>query len=193
MSKDSPDYQPSLEFRKAAINLWIMSINTVSAENLPNILKQGHLVIDVRTPAEFRAEHVSGANLHPLDDLNPGALKTESEADPIYILCQSGKRATIAAQKLAEAGRKNVFVVEGGTNAAKEAGLDLEHGKGVIPIERQVRIAAGALVAAGSIAGLLIHASFFAVPIFIGCGLVFAGITDTCGMALMLSKMPWNR
>jgi predicted branched-subunit amino acid permease len=86
-----------------------------------------------------------------------------------------------------------VHVIEGGTNAAKSADVPIERGKGSISIERQVRIGAGALVVVGCIAGLVVHAGFFAVPLFVGSGLVFAGVTDVCGMGMMLAKMPWNR
>jgi hypothetical protein len=65
-------------------------------------------------------------------------------------------------------------------------------------LERQVRIAAGALVATGAAL-----AAFGPDPMwrqigvglagFIGCGLVFAGVTDTCGMAMLIAKMPWNQ
>lgn len=193
MIKDSAVFPPSLEFTEGMILMSGMSINTISAQDLPNILQQGQLVIDVRSPAEFRAEHVTGAKLHPLDKLDAAAFGSGDEAAaPIYILCQSGKRASMAAEKFAAAGRGQVYVVEGGTNAAREAGVSIELGKGMISIERQVRIGAGALVATGCLAGLLLHPGFFAVPIFVGCGLVFAGITDICGMGVLLAKMPWN-
>lgn len=171
-----------------------MSYETISASELPTLLKEGHNIIDVRTPSEFRAEHVVGAELHPLDRFDATDYCEHNDTGfPVYILCQSGKRAAMAAQKLVAAGHQNVHVVDGGTNAAKAVGVDIEYGKSSISIERQVRIAAGALVALGSLAGLFIHGGFFAVPIFIGCGLVFAGVTDTCGMGMMLVKMPWNR
>lgn len=171
-----------------------MSIKKVSASELSHAIDQGHRLIDVRTPGEYRAEAVIGAELHPLDVLDAQTFTESHGADkPLYVLCQSGKRAQMAADKLSAAGLQNVLVVEGGTNAAKEAGVPTQSGKGTISIERQVRIAAGALVAIGSVAGLTVHAGFFAVPIFVGCGLVFAGVTDTCGMGMMLSKMPWNK
>lgn len=171
-----------------------MSFKTVSAECLPRIVEERHTLIDVRSPAEFRAEHVSGAELYPLDQLDAQAFCQEHNPEsPVYVLCQSGKRACTAAEKLIAAGHRNVHVVEGGTDAAKEAGVETLRGKGSISIERQVRIGAGALVVIGSLAGLVIHAGFFAVPLFVGCGLIFAGVTDFCGMGMILAKMPWNR
>ncbi|MGB1127371.1 MAG: rhodanese-like domain-containing protein [Opitutales bacterium] len=171
-----------------------MSHQSAPASELERILREGHTLIDVRTPAEYRAEHVSGAESQPLSELNPSVFRGDRTADkPIYILCQSGKRAIIAAERLTAAGCPAPVVIEGGTDAAKTAGIDIVRGNGAISIERQVRIAAGMLVAIGSIAGLVIHAGFFILPIFVGSGLVFAGLTDTCGMGLLLAKMPWNR
>lgn len=166
-----------------------MSFSTISAQEIPPLLASGARVIDVRTPAEYNGAHVEGAELHPLDQLDTGAF---SEA-PVYILCQSGKRASMAAQKLEAAGHEQVFVVDGGTDAAIQAGLPIIRGKGCISIERQVRIAAGTLVFAGILLGLFVHQGFFGIPAFVGAGLVFAGITDTCGMGMMLAKCPWNR
>ena len=83
--------------------------------------------------------------------------------------------------------------VEGGTKACEQAGLPLVRGKQVISLERQVRIAAGSLVLTGVILGWFVHPIFFGLSAFVGAGLVFAGVTDTCGMGLLLARMPWNR
>ena len=166
-----------------------MSYSTISAQQIPTLLESGARVIDVRTPAEFRSAHVEGAELQPLDHLDPGSFPDM----PVYILCQSGKRASMAAHKFVESGHTHIYVVEGGTDAAIEAGLTIIRGKHTISIERQVRIAAGGLVFIGTLLGLFVHGGFFAIPAFIGAGLVFAGVTDTCGMGMMLSKCPWNR
>ena len=83
--------------------------------------------------------------------------------------------------------------VDGGTEAWEQAGLPVVRGRGVIALDRQVRIAAGLLVLLGVGLSLLVHPAFVAVSAFVGAGLVFAGITDTCGMAMLLAKMPWNQ
>jgi len=171
-----------------------MTYKTIAAVELPTILQQGHCVIDVRSPSEYRGAHVVGAELQPLDKLNTTTFSQKHDTEaPVYILCQTGKRSRIAAEKLASAGHRNLHVVEGGTDAAKAAGLEIEYGKGTISIERQVRIAAGTLVVIGVALGIFSHPGFLGISAFVGCGLVFAGITDTCGMGLMLAKMPWNR
>ena len=83
--------------------------------------------------------------------------------------------------------------VEGGTQAWEQAGLPVVRGKKTISLERQVRIAAGALVFLGTILGAAVSPYLLIIPGFVGAGLVFAGITDTCGMGMMLAKMPWNQ
>jgi rhodanese-related sulfurtransferase len=169
-----------------------MSYSTISAQQIPTLLESGARVIDVRTAAEFRSAHVAGAELQPLDQLDPAAFSDFSDR-PVYILCQSGKRASMAAHKLTKYGHKHVYVVEGGTDAAIDAGLSIIRGKPTISIERQVRMTAGALVLIGTLLGLFVHGGLFAIPALIGAGLVFAGATDSCGMGMMLSKCPWNR
>jgi rhodanese-related sulfurtransferase len=171
-----------------------MGPQTITPSELSPILINQSTVIDVRTPAEFKSAHVNGAQLHPLDQLDAAAFcETHGTEDPVYVLCQSGKRANIAAEKLIAAGHKNTIVIKGGTAAAIEHGLEINYGKGAISIERQVRIAAGLLVLLGTLAGVFISTFFFIVPAFVGAGLTFAGVTDTCAMGTMLAKCPWNQ
>jgi hypothetical protein len=89
-------------------------------------------------------------------------------------------------------GLTDVVVLEGGITAWAGAGLPVVRGRKTMSLERQVRIAAGALVFIGSVFGYFVNPAFIALSAFVGAGLVFAGITDTCGMAMMLAKMPWN-
>lgn len=153
-------------------------------------------LIDVRTPAEFREIHASIAQNVPLDSLDPDRVMTArngSADQPLYLICRSGTRSAKAYKKFADAGYTNVVNVEGGTAAWEEAGLPLVRGKKTISLERQVRIAAGALVLIGALLGMFVHAYFAGIAAFVGAGLIFAGITDTCGMGMMLAKMPWNQ
>ena len=171
-----------------------MSFTTITSTELPELIRKNACVIDVRSPAEFRAVHVAGATLEPLDRLDAAAFCHEHGSEnPVYILCKSGKRASMAAEKIQAAGHTKVHVIEGGTDAAVEAGITVVRGSGAISIERQVRIAAGALVFSSTLLGLFVHVGFFGLSAFIGAGLVFAGVTDTCGMGMLLAKMPWNR
>jgi len=153
-------------------------------------------LIDVRTPVEFAEVHVPQARNEPLDRFNPKELARSGAiaADrPTYLLCRSGARATKAGEQMAKDGLDQAVVVEGGTLAWIEAGLPVERGTTkVISLERQVRIGAGSLVLVGIILAWLVHPYFLALSAFVGAGLVFAGITDWCGMGLLLAKAPWN-
>jgi rhodanese-related sulfurtransferase len=149
-------------------------------------------VIDVRTAMEFAEVHVPQARSVPLDELKPGALQLAKD-QPVYLLCRSGQRATKAAEKFAKEGFTQPTVIEGGTLAWIGANLPVTRGTTkVISLERQVRIAAGSLVVIGVLLGWFVHRDFFGLSAFVGAGLVFAGITDFCGMGLLLAKMPWN-
>lgn len=151
-------------------------------------------LFDVRTPIEFAEVHAVGARNVPLDQLKVDDFVADPSGDdqPIYLICKSGGRAGKACEALIAAGAKNVFSVAGGTDAWVAAGLPVER-KAVMSLERQVRIAAGLLVLIGVALGLMVHPWFYAISAFVGAGLIFAGITNTCGMGLMLARMPWNR
>ena len=151
-------------------------------------------LVDVRTPLEYAEVHAAGATLVPLDELSTERLGEPPTADdPLYLLCQSGARATKAAAKLASSGWRHCVVVEGGTVAWLAAGLPVVRRPGVISLERQVRIAAGSLVLIGAAMGWLVHPGFFGLCALVGAGLVFAGVTNFCGMGLLLAKLPCNR
>ncbi|MGN6505792.1 MAG: rhodanese-like domain-containing protein [Tepidisphaeraceae bacterium] len=175
-----------------------MTLPTRSPAQVQQSIAAGEapLLIDVRTPAEYAAVHAANARLMPLDQLDPQLLQQlrQSEHQPIYLLCHSGARASKACDALLQAGLTDVTVVEGGTAAWERAGLPVVRGtRKTISLERQVRIAAGSLVAIGTLLAWAVHPVFLIVPAFVGCGLVFAGVTDFCGMGILLGKMPWNR
>lgn len=175
-----------------------MSTATISPLELAALCRNGEPLelIDVRTPAEFGEVHVNVARNVPLDRLDPAAVKqgaAVAAGRPVYVICKSGGRGRQAAEKLAAAGIANVFNVEGGTAACEAAGLPLVRGKKVMSLERQVRIAAGSLVLTGIALSYFVHPYFIGLSAFVGAGLVFAGVTDTCGMGMMLARMPWNQ
>lgn len=173
-----------------------MSITTISPQKLSELIHSGTSVelIDVRTPVEYREVHVSSARNVPLDQLNASQFAAgRSGAEPLYVICRSGGRGKQACEKLLAAGYTNVVNIEGGTQAWDQAGLPVVRGRKAISLERQVRIAAGLLVLTGSILGIFVSPYWIALPAFVGAGLVFAGITDTCGMGMLLARMPWNQ
>lgn len=174
-----------------------MNSQTISPRQLHEIMQSGRRVvlIDVRTPVEFREVHASPARNLPLDRLNTAAFAGErfGAEEPLYLICQAGGRGAQACEKLAKAGYSNVVNVEGGTQAWVEAGLPVARGPKAMSLERQVRIAAGSLVLIGALLGYFAHPYWIALSGLVGAGLVFAGLTDSCGMGMLLARMPWNR
>jgi rhodanese-related sulfurtransferase len=173
-----------------------MTIETITADQVPSERDAGALLLDVRSPAEFRGGHVRGATNLPLEAVTAakvGQLRGENATRRIVLLCASGKRATVAAERLSGQSLQ-ILVVTGGTFACAQGGQPLDKtSNGVISIERQVRIAAGTLVFGGVMLGTFVHPGFYGLSGFIGAGLVFAGVTDWCGMGLLLARAPWNR
>jgi rhodanese-related sulfurtransferase len=175
-----------------------MDIRTITPRQLYAIVESGEQIdlIDVRTPAEYREMHADVAVLMPLGSWDPKVLMAQrgrNPSSPLYTICRSGSRGKMACEKLAAAGCSNVINVDGGTAAWVEQGLPVVRGAKAVSLERQVRIAAGTLVLLGLLLAQLVHPYFALLTGFVGLGLVFAGITDTCGMAILLSRMPWNR
>ncbi len=174
-----------------------MSHQTITPTELHELYRQGNPInlIDVRTPVEFRAVHATPARNVPLDAITAAVSpngNTESD-EPVYLICRSGGRSSKACEQLIKHGYANVISVDGGTDAWDQSGLPVTRGKATISLERQVRIVAGLLVLTGAILGYFVHPYFIGLSAFVGAGLTFAGITDTCGMAMMLAKMPWNQ
>ncbi len=175
-----------------------MSVSSISPAKLAELRKQGQKIelVDVRTPVEYREVHVEFARNVPLDQLDPQAViksRQGAPSEPLYVICRSGGRGQQACEKFAKAGFPNVVNIEGGTLASVDAGLPVVRGKKAISLERQVRIAAGSLVLLGAILAWQVDFAFIGLSAFVGAGLVFAGITDTCGMGLLLARMPWNQ
>jgi rhodanese-related sulfurtransferase len=175
-----------------------MEVVTISPRELAAKRRGGEPVelIDVRTPVEYRELHCPFARNVPLSDLDPKAVMTSHNGTAsalLYVICRSGSRGKQACEKFLAAGYTNVVNVEGGTLSWAECGLPVNRGKKAISLERQVRIAAGTLVVLGAVLGYFVHPYLIGLSAFIGAGLVFAGVTDTCGMGLMLARMPWNR
>lgn len=150
--------------------------------------------VDVREPAEHAQAKLAGFDLHPLSSLSEASLRGLDKARTTYLLCRSGARACLAAEKLEKLGFADVRVIEGGLGAFEAAGRPVQRGASrVWALERQVRFAAGALVLAGVVLAAALHPAWVLLSAFVGAGLVFSAVTDTCGMALCLARMPWNR
>lgn len=172
-------------------------VSAVSPQELYERSQAGEAVdlIDVRTPVEFQEVHVGLARNVPLDRLDAQALASDASArsTPLYVICRSGSRARKACEAIEAVGGRPVVNVEGGTAAWEAAGYPVVRGRKAISLERQVRIAAGSIVFVGSLLALFVHPWLVAIPAFVGAGLVFAGVTDTCGMGMLIARMPWNQ
>ena len=170
---------------------------SIAPAQLYRLLSAGDPVelLDVRTPPEFTNAHVPGATLIPLNELNVEAvLQRHQPGRPLYVLCQAGGRARKAIEQFESLGCSDCVLVEGGTQAWIDAGLPVSRGTSkVIPLMRQVQIVVGTLSAVFAALALLVSRWFAVVPLLMGSGLLFAGLTGTCGMALLLARMPWNR
>lgn len=171
----------------------VSRIQDLSPADVKAELDSGRItLIDVREPSEYAAERIPGSRLMPLSKFDPANLPNGSTR--IVLHCRSGSRSTKAGQKLLDAGHESACQIRGGIEAWKQAGLPTEKdARAPISIIRQVQITAGSLVVIGVALGWLVSPWLYLVSAFIGAGLVFAGVTDTCGMAMMLAKMPWNR
>lgn len=153
-------------------------------------------ILDVRSRGEWEAAHVDGAVLQPLDVLDPAqwsGLAGSGPQAPLFILCQAGGRAARAASVLCAAGVP-CSVIEGGLDAWKAAGLPVVVGKSkVLPLMRQVQIVIGLVSGVGSALAVWKDPLFGLIPLAMGAGLLFAGLSGTCGLALLMARMPWNR
>lgn len=149
-------------------------------------------LIDVREYPEFALGHVNGAELVPLGMLDKASEGWE-HSEPLTLVCKSGRRAEQARQLLSGKGFTSLTVLEGGVEAWTNSGKHLTVALNKPwSMERQVRVTAGSLVLTFCGLGLLMSQKFFIGAALVGAGLVFAGVSDTCMMASVLSRMPWN-
>ncbi|WP_039057084.1 rhodanese family protein [Enterobacter sp. Bisph1] len=158
--------------------------------------QNGAPVVDIRQPDEFRREHLPDAVSLPLDELLAGkAVSQAASAQTVIFHCQSGMRTQQNADALVRAASPaNVLIIEGGLNNWKQEKLPtVEDKRQPRPLMQQVQIVAGSLILLGVVLGYAVDIRFFLLSGFVGAGLLFAGLSGWCGMALLLAKMPWNR
>ncbi len=150
-------------------------------------------VIDVREFSEFNSERIADAQLMPLSNFEKHADEID-HTKPVYLMCRSGNRAKQAAAKLEKKGFTDIHVVEGGMAAWSNANLPVVKGDSTVwSLERQVRLAAGLLVLTGVLLGAFVSPYLYIMSAFVGGGLMFSALTDTCGMGMVLARMPWNK
>jgi rhodanese-related sulfurtransferase len=155
--------------------------------------QQKAILVDIREPNEYAREHILKARHVPLSGFDKADFTDEAEKSAIFC-CKSGMRTTNNIERILATGFKKVYLLDGGIDAWKKAGLPVHlNKKAPIEIMRQVQITAGSLALGGTLAGIYINPDFLIVPAFIGAGLTFAGISGRCGLAHVLKLMPWNK
>ncbi len=178
-----------------------MSLEQEHSPEISETIKRSHhqdpnpLYIDVRTPYEFEDVHILGAQNIPLPDLHSHVeeLRTLSQERPIMLVCRTQNRVKIAYEYLTNNGVTNCEILEGGITAWVDQGKPLIKGQQGISLEGQVRAIAGGLIIIGVAMGFMFHSGFFLIPAIVGIGLLHAGLTDSCLMGMILSKLPMNR
>jgi rhodanese-related sulfurtransferase len=151
------------------------------------------LLVDVREVPEYANERIPGAKLHPLSQFAPEQVQP-AEQQKLVFYCQSGNRSAKAAQQYLAAGFDSVIHLRGGLPTWKNAGYGTERSANApISLFRQVQIVAGSLVLAGTILGVTVSLKFLWLSGFVGAGLIFAGVTNTCAMGMLLAKLPYNQ
>lgn len=173
-----------------------VAINVITASDAWEKLCKGEpcQIVDVREPSEYSAEHIIGSTSLPLSILDPEKTSSLDRSKNIFLLCRAGGRARKAADILAESGLQNIAVIDGGIQAWIAAGCPVEHEKSKVwSLERQVRFTAGTLVLTGIILGMFVSGTWLLLSLFVAAGMMFSAATDTCGMAMLLAHMPWNK
>ena len=172
-----------------------MTLRTVTPEKAREMLNEGAILLDIREADEHARERIAAARSLPLSTLDQADFALR-RGKPVIFHCRSGQRTQMNAARLqARAGEGcEAFMVEGGLDAWRKAGLPVvTDRRQPIEMQRQVQIVAGGLGLGGVLLGAFVSPAFYAVPGFIGVGLLFAGLTGTCGMARLLKFAPWNR
>jgi rhodanese-related sulfurtransferase len=170
------------------------ALRSISPARAAELVRKGAVLVDIREADEHAREHIPGARHHALSRIDT-TTPVHTGDDVLVFHCRSGARTKTNAAKLAaSAGACTTYVLEGGIEAWKKAGLPVNlDRRQPIDLMRQVQIAAGSLVLLGVALGILLTPIFYGLSAFVGAGLLFAGISGFCGMARLLAFMPWNR
>jgi len=170
------------------------TMQDVEATTLNIWLERGEaLLIDVREPPEYAAEHIPDAHLLPLSTFDPARVPQEA-GKKVVLHCVMGMRSAQAGQKLLDAGFTTVYNFRGGVQAWKDAGYATARGqRTLLSLSRQGQIAAGSLVLLGTLLGVIASPWFLLLNGVVGVGLVHAGVSGTFGMATLLARLPYNQ
>lgn len=167
-----------------------MSLVSITPTDAKRLIEQGAIVVDIRDADEHARQRIKGARHHPLNALTT----LDGISAPIIFHCRAGRRTADNAARLRSATGNEAYVLEGGIEAWKRAGLPvMEDPTQPIEMGRQVQIASGSLILLGVLLGSGVAPQFYGLAGLVGAGLVFAGVSGWCGMARLLEIMPWNR
>lgn len=170
-----------------------MSLRCISAEKAKELLETGALLVDIRGADEYARERIPAARNVPITAFDPAAVR-QAGASAVIFHCRSGARTNSHQATLASCVDRDAYILEGGIDAWKRAGLPVElDRKQPLELMRQVQIAAGGMVVIGAALGATVHPAFHGLSAFVGAGLVFAGTTGICALARALKLLPWNR
>jgi hydroxyacylglutathione hydrolase len=115
-------YDHVLGYLKGGFAAWLKEgkeidkVNRISADVFATELTPDTIVVDVRKPGEFEAEHVEGAINIPLDFIND-EMASFPKDKPFIIHCAGGYRSMIAASVLKARGIENFKEIAGGYSA----------------------------------------------------------------------------
>jgi glyoxylase-like metal-dependent hydrolase (beta-lactamase superfamily II)/rhodanese-related sulfurtransferase len=171
------------------------SLEMISPRDASSLLEQDPQakILDVRSALEFSQVHIEHSLNIPIDMISAKINELSQSKQNYLVLCHTGNRAAMAADMLIQSGIHTVKVMEGGIIRWQKEKLPVTKGRGGMSLERQVRLIAGSLVLLGIMTSWLLHWAFIFVSVFVGSGLIYAGLTDNCLMGMLLMKLPYNK
>ena len=170
------------------VNLTAEQVSQILAEH-PN----DNILIDVRNGSEYDEKSIPNAIMINKDKLvdNFDAYKGLIGNRTIIVHCKAGVRGLNTAKAIAPLTQNKVYNLEGGIEGWQGAGFRVISSG--VSIMRQVQMAAGSIIIIFTLLGFFVDRRFLFVSLFVGCGLLFAGVTGFCGLAVFFKMMPWNQ
>mgnify|MGYP000918704659 CR=1 FL=1 len=154
------------------------------------------IIVDVREPDEHARERIAGAKSVPLSSLTAASIAALGSKS-VVVHCKSGRRSADAAMRCAELTSRGISVanLRGGIDAWKAQGLPtvVDTMRPRMSVMQQTQLVIGIGVLVGTALGTAVHPWLLAIPAMMGAGLIVAGATGTCGLAVVIGKMPWNK
>ena len=171
-----------------------MTLRTIGPHQARRLMDEGAVLLGRPGSRRIRARTHSGRPPSALSRLDDAELATD-HGHAVIFHCSSGAR-TRAMPRARGQGRRQLRRSPARGRAGRLAQgwpATVTDRRQPIELQRQVQIGAGGLALLGTVLGLSVSPWFFAVPLFVGGGLLLAGLTGFCGMAVLLQRAPWNR